>query len=511
MRFRLRTIMVVLFLVALALTGGVGSAPAAPGDRATRPVRGGVFRLGLPVSPESLDPGAPGSAYYSRLVANSLISIGLDNKPRPELAESWEWNSDRTTITFRLRRGVRFHNGREMTADDVAFSFRRIRDDARVVNLMKGFTQKITDVRIVDPSTVAFTFPQALANAIEVFEWTFVVAREANVETGVVATGPFKVVDFVPGTSLRLVRHSDYWESGKPLLEEIVLQVISDPESLGPNIEAGAFDMIYLVPVPAFDRLAKDKRFAAVRTEPGYRIFTVMMNASQKPFDDRRVRQAVAHAIDRRRITERIVGSGVDVYCLPYPKSSAVYFPEQTEGCTYDPQRAKDLLTRAGYPDGFETVINTSRQLDPRLPVVAELLQAYLNGIGIRAKIQHFEQAAYVANLRGGRYQIVAHVYQQANKDPSTLYLGEINWRPDGNNARFRSPEYERLVNESATTLDDAKRRKVFRQLNLLVLSESFIIPIGELPRLVVYRSQMRDVKFNREGRLILTDAWMAR
>jgi len=243
---------------------------------------------------------------------------------------------------------------------------------------------------------------------------------------------------------------------------------------------------------------------------PGSEISIVDINVTQKPFDDRRVRQAVSYAVDRRRIVDTVMGSGVETYCLPYPKHSFAYDAEQARLCKYDPLQAKELLARAAPSAGVEATILTSRAYDVEFRI-AEILQANLSAVGIRASVETLEQAATVANVRAGRFQIMAWGYFQGTKDPSTIFLSTMVWRPDRNLSRFASPDYERLVEESAATIDPAKRKEVFRRLNRLILTENFVIPIGSNPQWFAHRVQAQGVQWNREGRLNLTDAWIAR
>ncbi len=516
----IRWMLVGLSVLALVIAGqGGGGAPsalsapaAAPVGQAAQPVRGGTLRMSEPRDVDSLDPVRPGNRVYALLVSDPLVSIGDDGKVNPELAESWERSPDHTTITLRLRRGVKFHNGREMTADDVAFNIKRIRDDLRVITAVRPLMGLISDIRVVDPSTLSVKFSEPLANAMDVFELVYVIAPEtaAELTTKIVSTGPFKLVEYVPGSHLRYGRNPDYWKRGRPLLDEVVHRVIGDPEAQVLSLEGGAADLIGDLPSQAYGRLARGNRFRTGAGAPGFTVGILLFNVKQKPFDDRRVRQAISHAIDRRRIVDTVLGSGLETYCLPYPSHSYAYDPEQSRLCRYSPQQAKELLGRAGYQDGFETALTASKQFELEFRM-AEIIQANLGAVGIRARIETLEAGAIVANVRAGRFQLMPWGYMQATKDPSTMFLSTMVWRPDRNLSQFSSPDYERLIKESASTIDQAKRKSLFRQLNRIILTENFVLPIGPEPRWFAHRPQVQDVKWNREAKLILTDTWIAR
>ncbi|WP_339914222.1 ABC transporter substrate-binding protein [uncultured Brevundimonas sp.] len=364
--------------------------PAAPRDRLV---------LGLPLEPPNLDPTAGAAAAVDEVVYGNvfegLTRITAAGTVAPALAESWEVSPDGLIWLFRLRRGVRFHDGTAFDADDVKFSLDRILapDSA---NAQKALFAPIKAVTVVDPLTVRLSLERPVGALAYLLGWgdAVMVGPEtaASNASQPVGTGPFRFDSWQRGSALQLVRNPDYWGPA-PQLRTVVFRFISDPTAAFAAMSAGDIDAFPNYPAP--------ENVARFRSDPRFRV---MIGASEgkvilginnrvAPFNDLRVRRAVAHAIDRRAIIDGAMFGFGEPIGSHYTRQSPGYV-DLTGRYPHDPARARALLAEAGYPDGFSVTL----RLPPR-PYArrsGEVLAAQLAAVGIRVKIENLEWAQWL-------------------------------------------------------------------------------------------------------------------
>ncbi|MDD8023760.1 MAG: ABC transporter substrate-binding protein [Paracoccaceae bacterium] len=364
----------------------------------------------------TLDP-AIGYDWQNWSMIKSVFDGLMDYVPgttelRPGLAESYEISDDGTTFTFKLRKGVKFHNGREMTAEDVKYSLDRVTTPATqspgagFFGSIKGYdamadgsASSLEGVTVVDPYTVKIELSRPDATFLHVMALNFasVVPKEAVDEYGAdfgkhpVGTGAFKLADWTIGQKLVLQKNADYWRSGVPYLDSITFEVGQEPIVALLRLQKGEVD------VPG-DGIPPAK-FAEVMGNPdeakqvvvGGQLHTgyITLNVQMAPFDKVEVRQAINMAINKDRIVQMINGRATPA-TQPLPPSMPGYTKDYA-GYPFDPEKAKAMLAEAGLPDGFETelyVMNT----DPN-PRIAQAIQQDLAVIGVKADIKALAQA----------------------------------------------------------------------------------------------------------------------
>lgn len=364
----------------------------------------------------TLDP-AIGYDWQNWSMIKSVFDGLMDYVPgttelRPGLAESYEISDDGTTFTFKLRKRVKFHNGREMTADDVKYSLDRVTTPATqspgagFFGSIKGYdamadgsATSLEGVTVVDPYTVKIELSRPDATFLHVMALNFasVVPKEAVDEYGAdfgkhpVGTGAFKLADWTIGQKLVLQKNADYWRSGVPYLDSITFEVGQEPIVALLRLQKGEVD------VPG-DGIPPAK-FAEVMGNPdeakqvvvGGQLHTgyITLNVQMAPFDKVEVRQAINMAINKDRIVQMINGRATPA-TQPLPPSMPGYTKDYA-GYPFDPEKAKAMLAEAGLPDGFETelyVMNT----DPN-PRIAQAIQQDLAVIGVKADIKALAQA----------------------------------------------------------------------------------------------------------------------
>jgi len=382
--------------------------------------QGGAITITYKDDVATLDP-AIGYDWQNWSMIKSLFDGLMDYEPgtttlRPELAESYEISPDGKTFTFKLRKGVKFHNGREMTADDVKYSLDRVTNPKTQSpgagffasingydDVAGGKSESLAGVTVVDPSTVKIELSRPDATFLHVMAINFshVVPKEEVEKYGAdfgkhpVGTGAYKMAEWTLGQRLVFERNPDYWHKGLPYIDKITFEIGQEPIVALLRLQNGEVDVPGDgIPPAKFQEVMADPEQKA-RVVEGGQLQTgyVTMNTQMPPFDNVKVRQAVNMAINKDRIVKLINNRAVPAN-QPLPPSMPGYDKAFT-GYAFDLDKAKALLGEAGHPQGFETelfVMNT----DPN-PRIAQAIQQDLAAIGIKASIQSLAQANVIA------------------------------------------------------------------------------------------------------------------
>jgi len=442
-------------------------------------------------------------------IFSPLIRYDTTLTPQPELAESWQISPDNLAITMKLRQGVKFHSGRDFGAEDVLWNLKRLQDPAVAAN-SRVLALAIKEAQAVDAHTVRFGFERPTPGIFDLFDLFYVMDREVeDVKTKGVGTGPFKVAAWNPGDQLRLVRHDAYFKSGQPRLDEVIIKAMPDPASRILNLESGAVDVVMHPLNNDYARLQQDGKFQTPAGADGNVVLDFIMNVSEKPFDDKRVRQAFNLAVDRQRVLQRVYSGVGEPACIPFPKTSFAYDESAASSCRFDLDGAKALLTEAGYPDGFdvEAIVDSSQTAWRQF---AEIYQADLAKIGVRMKLTVQEPPQYRQNTFGHKFQTAFHNFGRANKDPDGLFRIAVAWYPTKEGfSTFTSPEYERLVGEAGSSMDRARRKELYGQVMKLIVDESFVLSIVSIPQIWAVAPHVRELAWNLDGHEILEAVWL--
>ncbi len=415
--------------------------------------------LGAQLEPPNLDPTGGAAAAIDEVtysnVFEGLTRFASDGSVVPGLAESWEISDDGKVYTFKLREGVKFHDGSDFTAEDVKFSLDRINAEEST-NAQKALYADIESVEVVDPSTVKVTLSKPNGSILFNLAWgdAVIVAPEtaAANATNPVGTGAFKFDDWVEGDHIDLVKNPDYW--GEPAkLEKVTFKFISDPNAAFAAVMAGDVDSF--MPFPAPENLAQfeaDPRFdVVVGSTEGETILST--NNKQPPFDNPKVREALAHAIDRSAIIDgAMFGYGTPIGTHFAPHNPA--YVDLTAQSNYDPEMAKKLLAEAGFADGFTTTLKLPPPSYARRG--GEIIAAQLRDVGIETEISNLEWAQWLEQVFKGKdfgLTIVSHT--------EPMDIG-IYARPDYY-FQYDSPEFQKIMEDLNNTTDPAKRTELLQ------------------------------------------------
>ena len=410
--------------------------------------------VAMQLEPPHLDPtSAAAGAIDSVLYANvfeGLTRFVEDGSVVPGLAKSWEISDDGKVYTFMLNEGVTFHDGSAMDAEDVKFSLDRARADDST-NAQKALFAGISDVTVLDPMTVQVTLEQPNGNFLFNMAWgdAVIVAPESieGIKQTPIGTGAFKFDSWTQGDKIELSRNPDYWgEAAK--LEKVTFKFISDPTAAFAAVMAEDLDAFTGFPAPEnLPQFEADPRFKLlIGSTEGETILST--NNKQPPFDNVKVRQALAHAIDRQAIIDgAMFGYGTPIGTHFAPHNPA--YVDLTGQSSYDPDKARALLAEAGLADGFETTLHLPPPSYARRG--GEIIAAQLAEVGIRAEIINVEWAQWLETVFRGKnfgLTIVSHT------EPFDI---GIYARPDYY-FQYDNPDFQALITKLNGTTDAEAR-----------------------------------------------------
>jgi peptide/nickel transport system substrate-binding protein len=363
---------------------------------ALTPKKGGDLVLCVGDEPPGLDPTASASAAIDRVVyANimeGLVKVDRNGKFVPGLATHWQVSPDGKVYTFRLRQGVRFHNGEPFDARVAKWNLERAAAQG-TQNAHPEFFRVIEKIENPDGQTLKVTLKDVDALFIvHMAEGDAVMLPMKGYENTAampIGTGPFKFAKWTRGDSVEMVRNTNYWNPALPYLDKVTYRFIKDPSAQIAALKAGDVDIIgwLFAPELAAD-IARDKRFKVLA---GASTSEVIMSTNNrvKPFDNKLVRQAMAYAIDRQTVIDLVMAGYGTVIGSHWPPVTP-YYKEMAGKFPYDPQKAKELLAQAGYPDGFEATIKLPA-IYPYSQRAGEVIADMLGQIGIKLKIEIVE------------------------------------------------------------------------------------------------------------------------
>ncbi|SDE12782.1 ABC transporter substrate-binding protein [Ruegeria marina] len=426
--------------------------------------------IAMQLEPPHLDPtSAAAQAIDSVVYVNifeGLTRFMGDGSIVPALAESWEISDDGTVYTFNLHDGVTFHDGTTMDAEDVKFSLDRARAEDSA-NAQKALFAGIDSVDVVDPQTVKVTLKEPDGNFLFNMAWgdAVIVAPESieNIKTAPVGTGPYTLGEWVQGDKIVLNRNPGYW-GDQPALAQATFKFISDPTAAFAAVMAEDVDVFTGFPAPEnLPQFEADPRFQVlVGSTEGETILST--NNKQPPFDNIKVRQAMAHAIDRQAIIDgAMFGYGTPIGSHFAPHNPA--YVDLTGNSAFDPDKARALLAEAGFPDGFETTLHLPPPSYARRG--GEIIAAQLAAVGIKAEITNVEWAQWLETVFKGKnfgLTIVSHT--------EPMDIG-IYARPDYY-FQYDNPAFQELMTTLNSTTDPDKRTELLQQAQRII-SEDYV------------------------------------
>ena len=448
---------------------------------------GGTIRIAQNVPAASVDPvkiADGGGITVISQVAETLVLSGGDLTARPVLAESWSPNKDGTVWTFKLRKGVKFHNGKEMKADDVVASLDRLADPDNGSNALSALSGVLSKggTRKADDYTVEFHLDAANGNFpyyVSTDNYNAVILPadyKGDFEQNMIATGPFKLEKYTPKVGASFVRNDDYW-GGKPLPDRVEIGFYSDYQPQILALQSGQIDIIEQIPVLQGVGLLNDPNVDIIST-PSTAHQQVHMRTDLDPFKDKRVRRAIALCLDRPKLVQGLMKGRAKIgndspFASAFPSSDPDI--KQREKNIAE---AKQLLEAAGMKNGFKTTLTTEKYLE--IPDYAVLIQNAVKEIGGDITVNVLDQGAYYGDAVYGKSPWLDSdmgITDYGHRGVPNVFLA-APLKSDGtwNSAHFKNKEYDALVTGYVASLDLESQRAAAGKIQTLLLDETPIL-----------------------------------
>lgn len=495
-------------VVVMGLVAACGG-PSAGSGASGAPRKGGTLAIGIESEVDVLDPQRAGgwvSWRVNRQIFEPLVDEDL-TKPsdraavpalRPGLASSWKISPDATVYTFHIRKGAKFHDGTPLNAAAVEFNIRRMWDkgfqyyDAKSAGQTTFVWQQLKSIATPDAMTLQLTMKQPFEPFLRLLAQggggstgimsPASVKRYGNDNVGEhpVGTGPFKFADRVRGQRITLERNNEYWGT-KPRLDKVVFRPLPDPSARVASLRADEVDMI-AVPPPDSVASLKQSGFQLSEGAPPH-VWYLSFNFGDPILKNKLVRQAINLAIDRQGMaTNLLKDTAKPAYDVQAPANAA--YVENTEAYGYNPEKAKQLLAKAGYPNGFSTQMMTSVDGSGQIvPVpMAEYIQQNLAKVGIRVKLQTSEWISYLSKWARGTPSGVGWAQQSwGMTTPYWLYIATSSSlkAPNGPNVGgYDNPRLDQVMQEAITATSESAAVEKWKEANRIVTDDAAIAPI---------------------------------
>jgi peptide/nickel transport system substrate-binding protein len=481
----------------------------------------GSIRIGIVGEIDPLNPNETVNQNTETVVFNiydKLIVPDGSMNLHPSLATSWEVAPDGSALIFRLRKGVKFHDGTLFDANAVKVTFDRMKNEK--LKRWPSLAPFIKSVEVMNENTVKIHLQGSPSSALTVLSVVGYIESPAAIKkygkeigSHPIGTGPFKFVEWVPDQRITLEANRDYW-GGEPKIARVVFRPVPDTNSRLAMVEAGDLDVAIRPPYTDIERL---KSVPGLQVDDAFRgsVISLQMNTVKEPITDKRVRQAISYGIDRRAMVKSLLFNLVrlaDAYATPGVKHILKYdiYP-------YDPNKSKSILAGLGWKPGksgflekdgevLRTTLSTPSGRYPMDREIAEAIQAQLKTVGIDVKVAVLESAAFVKSISGD---------PQAKKNSeSGLYIGSRMMGPDLDSAFtmhfhsnsfppkgmnvsiFSNNELDRLLEEGARTIDETKRGAIYKRVQDIINEEVPWLPIYSVVEYVVLKKGIKGVGY---------------
>lgn len=490
----------------LGLGLGAAAAGLAPWSLAQAAAKGTAV-LGVDADPPTLNLGITTdftAGDVSAKILEGLVWLDRDYNPKPALATAWTVSPDGKTYRFTLRRGVKWHDGKDFSSADVKYTLTEVlaKLHPRASSVFKNLG---LEVETPDAATVVMKLQKPYAPFLSqmtvfdapilprhLYEGTSVPTNPANQQP--VGTGPFKFAEWKRGSSIRLVRNPHYWDGDKPYLEQIIFQIIPQPANRVPALQTGEIDtlMDFYTPKAETARLLADKSLAPRQGVNIPAIWFMMFNVKSPTFQKKELRQAMALAIDRQRLVKQVMqglarpGAGAFGDGFKWLLNEDVGYARKYP---YDPARAKALLAKAGIKPNTVTVRMPFDVGRAQMRAQAQIIQDNLRAIGLEVKLEPLERSVLIDRVSVKRdFDMTLGSFYSAG-DPAIgytrLYVTNTTTAANTNASGYSNPKVDELLQQAATAPDRAVRARLYKELQV-ILNE-------DLPSLVLFDEETVD------------------
>ena len=475
--------------------------------------------IAMEAEPPGLDPGQALGLHTLRVtyqVFETLVTTPDDRTDvLPGLAESWTTSADGLAWTFKLRRNVRFHDGTPLDAAAVKFTFDRVIDPNHPHNksgkwsFVSGYLSSVKSVEVIDPQTVRLTLKYPTSSLLALLALpncgivspTAFTKSPADFDSRPVGSGRYKMESWERGNRLVLRRNDDYWGT-KGRSQTLVYRAIPDATARVTELLTGGVDLILPIAPDFIERLEKTPQ-VSVHRKIGLTVWYVGFNVDKKPFTDKRVRQALNHAVNKTAIVRDILkGTGVPATGPLLPGTWAA--EPGVRKYAYDPAAAKRLLAEAGYPNGFEVDFWVPESgSGMQSPVeMSTVIQSNLAAVGVKAALKTFEWGSYLGKLRSDAPAMFALSWFLKSEDPDlSLYpLFFSKNTPLPNRSNYANPDVDQLLLQARQVADRGKRAELYRKAQQIIVDDAPWVFVDHEQQVIATRASVKGFKLHPSG-----------
>ncbi len=444
----------------------------------------GKVVVSVPQDPDFLDPHkASASGTYEMMfnVFEGLLKPDSTGNAVPAVAQSYSVSEDGLTYTFTLRDGVKFHNGNPVTMDDVLYSLNRLKGTVDEKALSSDFENFIESITALNEKTVEIRLNKINSDFLGKFTAAILPKDNADHNKNPIGTGPFKFVEYAPGQRVVIAKFEDYWKNGVPSLDEVEFRIITENQASLMSFMAGEVQML-----PRADAIQADllrDRFNLVSAAQNM-VQLMTMNIARKPFDDIKVRQAVNYAIDKDEIIDIVAngyGSKLGSNMSPIMKK---YYQEGLEDYyATNLEKARELLSEAGYPNGFNTTIAVPSNYQFHIDT-AQVISEQLKKVGINCSIEQIEWGVWLDKVYAKReydMTIIGLTGKLSAYDILKRYMSDYS----RNFMNYSNPEYDEIISKAIKETDEDKKASLYKEAQVMLTQDAAAVYIMD-PNFIV-------------------------
>jgi len=521
-------------VVALVLAGLLVAPGWFSGQTAAQEIRrGGTLRLVLGEDPDSLDPHVTVSATASGLQAfiyDRLVYINQNGLPAGRLASSWTVSADQKVVTFKLRTGIKFHDGTAFNAQAVEFTFKRLLDPAQAAPARAQFSE-VKDVKALNDTTVQFTLEKPFAPFFTNLTTSYAgiisptAVRKFGKDFGrnPVGTGPFKFDSWIAGSSIVLARNPDYQQfredvqnKGPVHVASIIFKIVPAIGTRIAAMEAGELDVIPLT-LTAATRFLNDNRFKTVVKKDAFNFVFIEFNYKRPPFDNPKFRAALGWAVDKKAIVEGAWGGFATLNLNPIPVGVAGYDEKigKQYGIGFDPRKAATMLDELGWRVNPATRVRENSGRTAKFSCWTysgfdtvkrgcEIIQANLKDVGIDVDVKLTDFGTMSAEMPKAQFDFDLMRWTWAEPNILSLLFKAPGWRQ-----LYSDSELDTALDRADTTMNAARRLDVVKQAQVMILQKAIVIPILTDWLMTAAQSYVENIRLDYFGGIIYEDVWL--
>lgn len=476
------------------------------------PQAGGEVVIGVPADFINLDPilSTSGEDYpFVWAIYDTLITYNSDLEMQPGLAESWEFPDDKSLI-LHLKKGVKFHDGTDFDAEAVKFNIERANSEDSVIPDLRT----VEEVEVIDSHTVKLHLSEPnAAILLALTERPGLIASPTAIEKygddfqrNPVGTGPFKFVSHVPNGEVVFEKNEDYWKEDEPYVDKLIFKVMQQETTRISALKSGEVDIIAGISPFSFDSLESDANIKIMQPKSSHRSKGIVFNASLPPFDNKKFRQAVTHAIDREIIAQTLTnGQGEPMYQI-FPNDFWAADPDLK--IDYDPEKAKQLLAESGIENPSFTMLVS--QQDIYEPMFSDIIKEQLFDVGIEVKTETLEGTAAYQKMWAEAEAQAMSSGTAGKPDPHLLMEIWVIAESFFNAGNQTTPEFDKLILEANSIQDQDERAKIYHEINRMQALDEVvnIIPVMSTPIIYAMNEKVHGFEPNGLGKSNYNSVW---